>query len=201
MSEGKSIHEIHLGFVELLKARGEQVVQPRGKPMGSIYGYDKTIGLISAGSIFKEKDGSFSLLQDMCQYGYTGVKLEDIGLCDAKCWYEATEDKRIKDANKKQADKLADLRKGAEEFCKDNEEWNNQHQYRFNTSQEDAQRVAKPGAALAELCINIGEGQAVVSPEGKIEFHDTGLNISLRDLQFVVQEAEAYLKYRKTRIG
>ncbi|MFH0904500.1 MAG: hypothetical protein V1854_04850 [Methanobacteriota archaeon] len=50
---------------------------------------------------------------------------------------------------------------------------------------------AKPGAALAELCINVGEGQAVISPDGKIDFNDTGLNISLRDLKFVVQEAEA----------
>jgi hypothetical protein len=41
-SEGKSIHEIHLGFVELLKARGEKVVQPRGEPAGHIKGYDKT---------------------------------------------------------------------------------------------------------------------------------------------------------------
>ena len=133
MSDGKSIREIHLGFVDLLKARGEEVVQPRGKPMCSTYGYDKTIGLISAGSIFyKKEDGTYELLQDMLTHAYTGVKLE-----------------------------------------------------------------------MAELCINIGEGegQAVVSPEGKIEFHDTGLNISLRDLQFVVQEAEAYIKYRKERMG
>ena len=47
----KTISEIHLGLVGLLKVRGEEVVQPRGKPMGSIDGYDKTIGLISAGSI------------------------------------------------------------------------------------------------------------------------------------------------------
>ena len=174
MSEGKSIREIHLGFVDLLKARGEKVVQPRGKPMGSIDGYDKTIGLISAGTIFEEKDGTFSVLQDMCQHGYTNVKWENIGLCDARCWYEALEDKRIQEANKEQAEKLAFSQFG-------------------NTN------APKPGAALAELCINIGEGQAVVSPEGKIEFHDTGLNISLRDLQFVVQEAEAYIKYRKER--
>lgn len=60
---------------------------------------------------------------------------------------------------------------------------------------------AKHSAALAELCINVNEGQAVVSPEGKIEFNDTGMNISLQDLQYVVQEAEAYLKYRKERAG
>jgi len=66
---------------------------------------------------------------------------------------------------------------------------------------EDDQEPSEPvrHSALAELCINIGEGQAVVSPDGKIEFHDTGLNISPQDLQFVVQEAEAYIKYMKER--
>ena len=57
----------------------------------------------------------------------------------------------------------------------------------------------KPKPMLAELCINIGDGQAVISPEGTVEFCDTGMNISLRDLQFVVQEAEAYLTYRGER--
>jgi hypothetical protein len=56
-----------------------------------------------------------------------------------------------------------------------------------------------PKPALAELCIHIEGGQAVISPEGNIEFHDTGMNISLQDLQFVVQEAEAYMKYREER--
>ena len=54
---------------------------------------------------------------------------------------------------------------------------------------------------LAELCINLSEGQAVISPKGNIEFYDIGLNISLRNLQFVVQEAEAYMKYKKERAG
>ena len=103
-----SIREIHLGYVERIKCRGEQVVQPRCNPMGSIDGYDKTIGLISAGSIFKEKDGTFSLLQDMLTHVYTGVKLENIGLCDAKCWYEAIDDKNLTDANKEQAEKLTE---------------------------------------------------------------------------------------------
>lgn len=56
-----------------------------------------------------------------------------------------------------------------------------------------------PKPALAELCINLAEGQAVISPDGTVEFHDTGLNISLLNLKFVVQEAEAYLKYRNER--
>jgi hypothetical protein len=56
-----------------------------------------------------------------------------------------------------------------------------------------------PKPALAELCINLKEGQAVISPECNIEFCDTGMNISLQDLKFVVQEAEAYMKYREER--
>ncbi|MFH0903754.1 MAG: hypothetical protein V1854_01015 [Methanobacteriota archaeon] len=66
--------------------------------------------------------------------------------------------------------------------------------------QDIIERV-KPKPALAELCINLGEGQAVVFPEGKIEFCDTGMNIFLRDLQYVVKEAEAYMKYRNERVG
>ena len=112
MSESKSIHDIHLEFVEQLKARGEQVVPPRGEPMGPIKGYDKTIGLISAGTIAVYKQGAyttndldleavstFDLLQDMCTHVYTGVKGGDLGLCDARCWYEAIEEKRMQDAN------------------------------------------------------------------------------------------------------
>ena len=119
--EERSIYKIHLGFVEQLKARGENVVQPRGEPMGPIKGYDKTIGMISAGTIAVYKQGAytndldldleavstFDLLQDMCTHVYTGVKGEDLGLCDARCWYEAIEDKRLQDANKEQAEKQA----------------------------------------------------------------------------------------------
>ena len=106
-----SIHDLHLRFVKILKARGEQVVQPRGEPMGHIKGYDKTIGLISAGTIAVYKQGAytndldlevvstFDLLQDMCTHVYTGVKGGDLGLCDARCWYEAIEEKRMQDAN------------------------------------------------------------------------------------------------------
>ncbi len=69
-----------------------------------------------------------------------------------------------------------------------------------NSEREELVERVKPKPMLAELCINLGEGQAVVSPEGTVEFCDTGLNISMRDLQFVVQEAEAYMKYREERI-
>jgi hypothetical protein len=302
MSEGKSIHEIHLHFVELLKARGEQVVQPRGEPTGSIKGYDKTIGLISAGTIAVYKQGgytseldhievgsTFDLLQDMLTHIYTGVKGENLGLCDTKCWYEAIEDKRQERAKvnreakmmkeddyekeiitivietdqgfnvyagigAKEADKIGipglqkrepdlftpDLYKAvkfADEYVRT--QWNiakvekvhrqsistvlrivfilgeaaGVHRQEEKTSaftvydnsrlseeeQEIVERV-NPKPALAELCINIGDGQAVISPEGNIEFNnDTGMNISLRDLNFVIKEAEAYMKYREER--
>ncbi len=66
-------------------------------------------------------------------------------------------------------------------------------------SEQELVELKPKSPALAELCINLAEGQAVVSPEGTVEFCDTGLNISLRDLKFVVQEAEAYMKYREGR--
>lgn len=261
MSEGKTIREIHLGFVELLKVRGGEVVQPRGKPMCITYGYDKTIGLISAGYIFyKKEDGTYDLLQDHLVHAYTGVKLENLGLCDARCWYEAIDDKKIQDANKEQAEKAAsrdimnekdekeiiimeteqgfnvytdisvreddcisitglqkrepniftpDLYKAvvyADEHMQSHTDQRIKfvlgevvgvHKHKEFVHFEDAK--AKLGAALAELCININEGQAVISSDGKIEFNDTGLNISLRDLKFVVQEAEAYMTYTKYR--
>lgn len=86
----KSLWEIHQEWVKELLERGEKVLQPRtGGPHGSIWGYVKTqIPHKDAGTIYKNEDGTFEILCDMCQYGVTGLKLEDIGLCDAKCWYE-----------------------------------------------------------------------------------------------------------------
>jgi len=86
----KSLWEIHQGWVGELLKRGEKVLQPEGgNPHGSIWGYVKTqIPHKDAGTIFKREDGTFEILCDMCQYGVTGLKLKEIGLCDAKCWYE-----------------------------------------------------------------------------------------------------------------
>lgn len=88
---GKSMWEIHNAWVKELIARGETVLQPKTwSNHGTIWGYVKTqIPHKDAGTIYKnEEDGTFEILCDMCQYGVTGLKLEDIGLCDAKCWYE-----------------------------------------------------------------------------------------------------------------
>lgn len=87
----KSLYEVHREWVKELLTRGEKVLQPKTRdPHGSIWGYVKTqIPRKDAGTICKnEKDGTFEIFCDMCQYGVTGLKLEDIGLCDAKCWYE-----------------------------------------------------------------------------------------------------------------
>jgi hypothetical protein len=54
--------------------------------------------LISTGTIalsMRDSTGStFDLLQDHLTHAYTGVKFENLGLCDSKCWYEAIEDQR-----------------------------------------------------------------------------------------------------------
>lgn len=87
----KSLLEIHEEWVKELLQRGEKVLQPKtGNPHGSIWGYVKTqVPYKDAGTIHKnEEDGTFEILCDMCQYEVSGLRLEDIGLCDAKCWYE-----------------------------------------------------------------------------------------------------------------
>lgn len=86
----KSIHETHMRWVEKLKERGETVLQPEyGEPMCSIDGYIKTQQPpTDAGSIFEDKNGTFGLFGDMGAMHITGIAWEDLGLCDARCWYE-----------------------------------------------------------------------------------------------------------------
>jgi len=85
-----SIMDTHLRCVEMLKARGETVLQPVvGEPMNSIQGYIKTqIPHKDAGSIFQDKDRMYGLFGDMGALHITGIKWEDLGLCDSRCWYE-----------------------------------------------------------------------------------------------------------------
>ena len=82
--------ETHLDFVQKLKDRGEIVLQPKvEKPMDHIDGYIKTqIPHKDAGHIFKDKYGTFGLFGDMGYLHVTGIKWEDLGLCDSRCWYE-----------------------------------------------------------------------------------------------------------------
>ncbi|MFH1322435.1 MAG: hypothetical protein ABIH80_01195 [Methanobacteriota archaeon] len=195
---GKSLYEIHTSYVEELKKRGEKIVHClTNEPAVAIcvLGYDKTAGYKTAGYIYRNEDGpegEFELLQDHLT-GIRHVKWADIGLCDAKCWYEAIENNRVHE-EKRSVCKSMNWKKAAD--C-NNSECDDYQICAFEG--QNYHFESKQTAALAELCINVGVGQAVVSPEGKIEFHDTGLNISLRDMQFVVQEAEAYIKYRKER--
>jgi hypothetical protein len=86
----ESIMETHLDFVQKLKDRGEIVLQPKvEKPMDHIDGYIKTqIPHKDAGHIFKDKYGTFGLFGDMGYLHVTGIKWEDLGLCNSRCWYE-----------------------------------------------------------------------------------------------------------------
>ena len=52
--------------------------------------------------------------------------------------------------------------------------------------------------SVAELCINIGNGQAVVTTDNCIEFTDCG-KLPLADLEFLVNEAKAFIRYRDAR--
>lgn len=85
-----SIRETHLELVQALRGRGEEVLQPKyGNPMGSIQGYIKTqIPHKDSGAIFEYKDGKFGLFNDFGALYVTGIEWCDLGLCDARCWYE-----------------------------------------------------------------------------------------------------------------
>ena len=58
--------------------------------------------------------------------------------------------------------------------------------------------VTESNPTIAELCIDIGEGQAVVTIDNSIEFTDCG-KLSLADLEFLVDEAKAFIRYRDAR--
>jgi len=86
----KTIEENNLIYVQALRDRGEKVLKLKGgDAIGSIKGYIKTqIPHKDVGSIFKDKDGKFGLFGDMGTMHITGLNWDDLGLCDARCWYE-----------------------------------------------------------------------------------------------------------------
>lgn len=85
----RSLWDIHQEWVDELLKRGEKVLEPKGYAHGHIWGYVKTqIPHKDAGTICKNENGTFNILCDRLQYIVTDLKLEDIGLCDIKCWYE-----------------------------------------------------------------------------------------------------------------
>ena len=97
----ESMHDIHMEFVCELLRQGEKILQPKEKPHGTIRGYVKNENPHKhAGIIFRNKDGTFEILCDMLQYGVTGLRLEDIGLCDSKCWYEWIDENRQREEKK-----------------------------------------------------------------------------------------------------
>jgi hypothetical protein len=51
---------------------------------------------------------------------------------------------------------------------------------------------------VAELCIDVGDGQVVVTTDNTFEFHDC-LPISIDDMKYVIEEAEAFVVYRDGR--
>ena len=72
-----------------------------GEPIGGTpLGYVKNIDNPPAGYIYRNKYGKYELHFDHLQAAYTGIDWIDIGLCDARCWYEWRET----EANKRQAE-------------------------------------------------------------------------------------------------
>ena len=55
------------------------------------------------------------------------------------------------------------------------------------------------GCKIAELCIDIDEGQAIVQKNNEIDFQDC-TPIHVKKLEFVVQEAKAFIRYRSKRL-
>lgn len=90
-----TIHDNHMHWVKQLEKRGEVILMPNGKPFGSVRGYDKTeIPRENAGAIFQDKNGTFGLFGDMGAMRITGIRWQDLGLCDAACWYEWMNEKK-----------------------------------------------------------------------------------------------------------
>lgn len=85
-----SIYKTHLGWVKKLMECGETILQPKYcEPMGSIKGYIKTqYPHTDTGCIFQDKNGMFGLFGDFGSLHTTGIEWGDLGLCDARCWYE-----------------------------------------------------------------------------------------------------------------
>ena len=86
----KSLYDIHIEFVTELFKRGESILMSiKGKPMGGApLGYVKNVDNPPAGYIFRNKYGKYELHYDHLQASFTGIDWKDIGLCDARCWYE-----------------------------------------------------------------------------------------------------------------
>lgn len=56
----------------------------------------------------------------------------------------------------------------------------------------------KVSNTVAELCINIGNGQAIVREDNEIEFEDC-VPISISNLEYITKEAKKFIEYRNER--
>jgi len=94
-NRSNTIDSNHQHWVKQLEEQGTFILMPKGDPSGTIYGYIMTDKPPKrAGAIFQDKDGTFGLFGDMGALHITGLKWEDLGLCDAKCRYEWMNEKR-----------------------------------------------------------------------------------------------------------
>jgi len=89
-----SMRETHNEFVKELLCDTEPVLQPKhGTPIGTIIGYIKTQNpLKDAGYIFRDQSGQFGIFGDCGEINICGIEWNDLGLCDARCWYEWMDD-------------------------------------------------------------------------------------------------------------
>lgn len=65
--------------------------------------------------------------------------------------------------------------------------------------EEELEKIKMRKHTLAELCIDIGDGQAVITKEDLIEFHGC-VPISIPELEYVIQEAKNYISFRNFRV-
>jgi hypothetical protein len=88
---GKSIAELGEEVVEKLRARGEQVLRP---PCIDLWEDDEPDIYVKnhlpfvCGTAIPGKDGTYIILHDHLAYQKGPFKFEELGLCDAYCWYQ-----------------------------------------------------------------------------------------------------------------
>ncbi|MBU4190076.1 MAG: hypothetical protein KJ886_03655 [Candidatus Thermoplasmatota archaeon] len=65
---------------------------------------------------------------------------------------------------------------------------------------QDLEEIKQRKHTLSELCIDIGNGQAVITKEDLIEFHDC-IPVSIPELEYVTREAKNYISFRNYRVA
>jgi hypothetical protein len=94
----RSVFETGVHWVRVLQDRGEEVVMPTTREPykdtwdDNLDGYIKGKEFPWAGSISRNKDGSFDICNDF-QFYETVPDLDSIGLANSACWYEWCEKK------------------------------------------------------------------------------------------------------------